>query len=101
MSCFRDCRARIGHFFDVPPDTFSGTVSIEIKDFREVMIHGCSAILSYSPSLTVICTTCGNVRVTGTDLILTVFSEHSIMIRGKIDNVERCEVTENDLGTAR
>lgn len=87
MSRMRDYRAKLGSIFDIPPDTYSDAVSVEIRDFREVMLHGCTGILSYSPAVTVLGCRAQKVTVSGSDLRLTVFSERDILICGKIESV--------------
>ena len=72
----------------LPQGTFKNFPSIQIRGNREIIIDGCTGLLSYSEDAMLIETRYCRIQITGRSLNLRNLSKSILAVRGFIKNVE-------------
>lgn len=76
------CRA-----FDIYPDVFPGTCTVEVRGRNLVVVRECGKILLYTPDRIMIRVSRGKLRIDGKRLECTAYHRGSVMIDGYINSV--------------
>lgn len=84
-------KVRLGELLDIPVNAFSGMMTVEIRGFYEIMIHGCRGITDYSENTCILSSDKFDVVISGCGLELNVFNDDRIIIRGEIESVMKKE----------
>ena len=72
---------------ELPSDTLSGNLRIELRGKNSVFVGGCRRILSYSPLLIVLEVKGDKIRIKGKRLICTSYHADAVSIEGLITSV--------------
>jgi len=72
----------------LPQGTFKNFPSIQIRGNREIIIDGCTGLLSYAEDNILIETKYCRIRIAGRNLTLKNLSKNILAVRGFIQNVE-------------
>ena len=71
-------------------DMLPNGVRIETFSNKEAIVEGCKGILEYSDEYIKLNVGCGNVGFFGTGLYAHSFSDETLVIKGRIKNIEYC-----------
>ena len=72
----------------LPQGTFKNFPSVQIRGNREIIIDGCTGLLSYADDNILIETKYCRIRISGRNLSLKNLAENILAVRGFIQNVE-------------
>jgi len=79
---------KLAEILSFPQGTFKNFPSIQIKGNREIIIDGCTGLLSYQQDLILLETKYCRISITGRTLTLNNLAKNVLAIRGFIKNVE-------------
>ena len=72
----------------LPQGTFKNFPSVQLRGNREIIIDGCTGLLSYAEEALLIETKYCRIRIAGRNLTLKNLSKSILAVRGFIQNVE-------------
>jgi len=79
---------KAAEIFGLPQGTFKNFPSIQIRGNREIIIDGCTGLLSYAEDNILIETKYCRIKISGRNLSLKNLSKNILAVRGFIQNVE-------------
>ena len=79
---------KLAEILSLPQGTFKNFPSIQIRGNREIMIDGCTGLLSYEKENILLETKYCRISITGRALNLNNLTKNILAIRGFIKNVE-------------
>lgn len=79
---------KISRALALPEGTFKNFPTIEIRGNREIMIDGCTGLLSYGAENILLETRYCRIKIIGRALTLNNFTRNVLAVRGFIQNVE-------------
>jgi len=79
---------RLAEILSLPQGTFKNFPSIQIRGNREIIIDGCTGLLSYAQDNILLETKYCRIRIYGRALNLNNLTKNILAIRGFIKNVE-------------
>ena len=84
----KDKPDKAAEILGLPQGTFKNFPSIQIRGNREIIIDGCTGLLSYDEADILIETKYCRIRVAGRSLTLKNLARNILAVRGFIQNVE-------------
>ena len=79
---------RVADILGLPQGTFKNFPSIQIRGNREIIIDGCTGLLSYADDNILIETKYCRIKISGRDLTLKNLTRNILAVRGFIKSVE-------------
>ena len=79
---------RLAEILSLPQGTFKNFPSIQIRGNREIIIDGCTGLLSYEQSKILLETKYCRICISGRTLTLNNLTKNILAVRGFIRNVE-------------
>ena len=79
---------KVAEILGLPQGTFKNFPTIQIRGNREIVIDGCTGLLSYADDDILIETRYCRIKITGRNLSLKNLSKTILSVRGFIKNVE-------------
>ena len=79
---------KLAEILSLPQGTFKNFPSIQIRGNREIIIDGCTGLLSYAQDSILLETKYCRIRISGRALNLNNLTKNILAIRGFIKNVE-------------
>jgi len=78
---------KLAEILSFPQGTFNNFPAIQIRGNREIMIDGCTGLLSYSPDDILLETKYCRINIAGRTLTLNNLTRNVLVVRGFIKNV--------------
>jgi len=79
---------KLAEILSFPQGTFRNFPTIQIRGNREIMIDGCTGLLSYSPDNILLETKYCRININGRTMTLNNLTRNVLAIKGFIKNVE-------------
>jgi len=79
---------KLAEILSFPQGTFKNFPSIQIKGNREIIVDGCTGLISYEKENILLETKYCRINITGRTLTLNNLTKNVLAIRGFIKNVE-------------
>jgi len=79
---------KVAAILGLPQGTFKNFPSIQIRGNREIIIDGCTGLLSYAEDNILVETKYCHIKIAGRTLTLKNLSKNILAVRGFIQNVE-------------